>query len=383
LRYRAGMAQHLRRFTLLGGLLALALLVLLILLWSPHEPETSPSPGTAEGPADVAVGEAAALGADGWATFEAEVMATTVRVTVPRAAAGTSAEDSAEAVFEVFRRVDAEMSEWQESSPLSEVNRRAGGEAVAVPAELRETIRRGIEVGELTGGAFDVTWAALWGLWDFRAAEPRVPAADEIARRARLVDYRRVELDEAAGTVRLPEAGMAIGLGGIAKGYALERAAAALRAQGLESFLLVSGGQVYAAGGRTGRGDERPWRVGIRDPRGGPEDLFARLELEDASASTSGDYESYFVAGGVRYHHILDPRTGRPARGLRSATVVAADAVLADALSTGIFVMGPEAGLALAERLPGVEAVLVDDGGRVLVTPGIEDELEILHPPIR
>lgn len=373
MRYRGGVTQRLRRSALLGGLLALALLFLLILLWSPHEPETGGSSGEAEAPAGEAAGDA-------WATFEAEVMATTVRVTVPRAASGTSAEAAAEAVFEVFRRVDAEMSEWQESSPLSDVNRRAGGEPVAVPAELLEVIRRGIEIGERTGGAFDVTWAALWGLWDFRAAEPRVPPADDIARRARLVDYRRVELDEAAGTVRLPEPGMMIGLGGIAKGYALERAAAVLRARALESFLLVCGGQVYAAGDRAGRG---AWRVGVRDPRGGPDDLFARLELRDASASTSGDYESFFLADGVRYHHILDPGTGRPARGLRSATVVSADPVLADALSTGIFVMGPEAGLALVERLPDAEAVLIDDDGRVLVTSSLEDELELLHAPRR
>jgi thiamine biosynthesis lipoprotein len=209
-----------------------------------------------------------------------------------------------------------------------------------------------------------------------------VPPAAEIERRARLVDYRRVELDEAAGTVRLPEPGMMIGLGGIAKGYALAEAAEVLRGRGLEDFLLVSGGQVYAAGGRSeggpGAGEDRPWRVGVRDPRGGPEDFFALLELADASASTSGDYERYFVAAGVRY-----PRTGRPARGLRSATVVSADAVLADALSTGIFVMGPEAGLALAERLPGVEAVLVDDEGEVLTTAGLEGRLEVLHPPAK
>ena len=374
------MAQHLGRSTLVGGLFALALLSLLILLWSPHEPETSVSPGTADEPAGFAGGEAAEPGAEGWATFEAEAMATTVRVTVAAAPSGIAPEEAAEAVFEVFRRVDAEMSEWQESSPLSEVNRRAGGEPVAVPAELLGVIRRGIEIGELTGGAFDVTWAALWGLWDFRAAEPRVPPADEVARRAQVVNYRRLELDEAAGTVRLPEPGMMIGLGGIAKGHALERAAAVLRERGLESFLLVSGGQVYAAGDRAGRG---AWRVGIRDPRGGPEDLFARLELRDASASTSGDYESFFLADGVRYHHILDPRTGRPARGLRSATVVSGDPVLADALSTGIFVMGPEAGLALAERLPGAEAVLIDDDGRVLVTSGLESELEPIHVPRR
>lgn len=361
-------APKLRTLHLALGLLAL--LVVAVLLRSPHGPGVS---------APREPGEGRAAGEDGWATFEAEVMATTVRVTVPAESPGIAAEEAAEAVFEVFRRVDAVMSEWQESSPLSEVNRRAGGEPVAVPAELREVIRRGLEIGELTGGAFDVTWAALWGLWDFRAPTPSVPPAEEIDRRARLVDFRKVELDEAAGTVRLPEPEMMIGLGGIAKGYALAEAAEALRARGLEDFLLVSGGQVYAAGSRS----DRPWRVGVRDPRGGPEDFFALVELADASASTSGDYERYFVADGVRYHHILDPRTGRPARGLRSATVVAADAVLADALSTGIFVMGPEAGLALAERLPGVEAVLVDEEGKVLTTSGLEDRLEILHPPIR
>lgn len=366
------------------GLGLLAVLLVAVVLRSPDEPgaQAAPRPGEDE------VG-------DGWATFETEVMATVLRVTVPAEPAGTSgpfdAEAAAEAVFEVFRRVDREMSEWKESSPLSEVNRRAGGEPVAVPAELREVIRRGLEIGELTGGAFDVTWAALWGLWDFRApsqgGSPEVPAAEEIARRVRLVDYRRVEIDPEAGTVRLPEAGMMVGLGGIAKGYALERSAAALRERGLESFLLVTGGQVYAAGSRSeggsGAGEDRPWRVGVRDPRGGPEDLFARLELADASASTSGDYERYFVRDGIRYHHILDPRTGRPARGLRSATVIAADPVLADALSTGIFVLGPEEGLALAERLEGVEAVLVDDGGEVLITAGIEGRLEVLHPPAR
>jgi thiamine biosynthesis lipoprotein len=123
--------------------------------------------------------------------------------------------------------------------------------------------------------------------------------------------------------------------------------------------------------------------VGIRDPRGPPEDVFASLDLADGSASTSGDYESYFVVDGVRYHHILDPRTGMPGRGLRSATVVAADATLADALSTALMVLGPQRALELAGRLPGVEAVLVDDAGRVLATPGLAARLERHHPPRR
>jgi thiamine biosynthesis lipoprotein len=345
--------------------LAACLLVLALVMRSPHGHGVHPSePGPD-------AGEGAAF-----RTFEGEAMATTIRATLP---AGPSAEASAEAVFDVFRRVDAEMSEWKETSPLSEVNRQAGGAPVAVPAELLDVVGRGLEIGDVTEGAFDVTWAALWGLWDFRAAEPEVPPAGEIAAGAALVDYRKVEVDETAGTLRLPEAGMKIGLGGIAKGYALERAAVVLRERGLTDFLLVSGGQVYAAGRRG----DRPWRVGIRDPRGGPGDFFAQVDLTDGSLSTSGDYERYFIEDGVRYHHILDPATGRPARGLRSATVLAADAVLADALSTGIFVLGPERGLALAERLDGVEAVLVDDEGNAKATPGLQNRLEILHPPAR
>lgn len=356
--------------SILGLALAAGLLVLALVMRSPH-----PS-GTVHPEAGRAPGGGAPAAEAAFETFRGEAMATTIRATVP---AGPEAEAAAEAVFDVFRRADAEMSEWKESSPLSEVNRRAGGEPVKVPPELLDVVRRGIEIGDLTGGAFDVTWAALWGLWDFRAAEPRVPPADEIAVRAALVDYRRVEVDEAAGTLRLPEPGMKIGLGGIAKGYSLELAAEALRERRLTDFLLVSGGQVYAAGSHG----DRPWRVGIRDPRGGPEDFFARVEVADASLSTSGDYERYFILDGVRYHHILDPATGRPARGLRSVTVLCADPVLADGLSTGIFVMGPDRGLALAERLEGVEAVLVDDAAEVKVTSGLQDRLEILHPPIR
>ena len=143
-------------------------------------------------------------------------------------------------------------------------------------------------------------------------------------------------------------------------------------------FLIVAGGQVYAAGRRGGR----PWRVGVRDPRGDETDAFALLDLEGGvSSSTSGDYESYFEVAGVRYHHILDPRTGYPTRGVTSATVLAPDATLADALSTALMVLGPDRGLALAEEWPGVEAVLVGEGGALRTTAGIAGRLEILHPP--
>jgi thiamine biosynthesis lipoprotein len=311
-----------------------------------------------------------------YVSFTEEIMAAPISVLLPV----DRSREGAEIVFDIFREVDARMSEWNDTSPLSSVNRAAGVEPVHVPEDLRRLIRRGIKIGDLTGGAFDITWAALWGLWDFNADPPRVPDEERIEARLRLVDYRRLEIDDEAGTVYLPEKGMLIGLGGIAKGYALDRAAAALRAAGIDSFLISAGGQMMV-GGRRG---DRPWRIGIRDPRMGPADYFAYLTVTDTSVSTSGDYERFFILDGVRYHHILDPRTGRPAHPpgrLRSATVVCADATLADALSTALIVLGREEALALVESLDGVEAVLVDDKAQVHTTSGLDGELQLVREP--
>jgi thiamine biosynthesis lipoprotein len=306
--------------------------------------------------------------------FTADIMHAPISVSLPERAG----EDAAAVVFDVFRDVEREMNEWRPGSPLAAINEAAGREPVVVPEELFALIERGIEIGEMTGGAFDITWAALWGVWDFKADEPRVPADQELEARLDLIDFHRVRIDEAAGTVYLPEPGMKIGLGGIAKGYALDRAAEALRGAGVTSFLISAGGQVLVRGMRG----DRPWRVGIRDPRSTMKDYFAFLEVTDTSVSTSGDYERFFILDGVRYHHILDPRTGRPARGLLSATVICADATLADALSTAMMVMGRDRALALAESRDDVEAVLIDDAFQVHVTSGLEDRLTIRYQPI-
>jgi thiamine biosynthesis lipoprotein len=305
--------------------------------------------------------------------YRSEVLYTVVEIRLPD---GEGVGEAAEAVFEACRSVDARMNEWKPSSPLSAVNAAAGREPVEVPGDLREVLRRAMAIGEMTGGAFDVTWAALWGLWSFDE-EAAVPDSAAVAKRTALVDYRGVDVDDARGTVYLPEEGMQVGLGGIAKGYALDRAVEILRGRGFEDFLILAGGQVWAEGKQNGR----PWRVGIRDPRGGPEDYFALLEVEDASLSSSGDYERFFLLGGVRYHHILDPVSGYPARGVRSATAIASDATLADALSTAFVVMGVDRSLALAERTPGVEAVLVDDEGAVHTSGGIGGRLILRHDP--
>ena len=313
-----------------------------------------------------------------FATFAGEAMATTWQVTLPEGADRALAAEAADACFALFRRLDLELSEWKDGSPLSAVNRAAGVAPVAVPDELFGLVTRAVEIGRETEGAFDVSWAALWGLWDFRAAAPVVPEPSVIAARRALVDYRRIVLDPAARSIFLPEAGMKLGLGGIAKGYALERAGALLRERGFADFLLVSGGQVYARGSRGGRA----WQVGVRDPRGDRDEIFATLPLAGGSLSTSADNESFFVVDGVRYHHILDPRTGWPTTGLRSATVLAADPTLADALSTAVMVLGRERGLAVVERLGGA-ALVVDRQGALAMTPRLEAMLTLHHPPRR
>jgi thiamine biosynthesis lipoprotein len=338
---------------LLGGrgghvalVLGLALLTLLIWrLWQQNLGQPDGPPGSVSR----------------YVTRSANVMATRIDVTLPRAQSRLSAH-----VFEIFRSVDKQMSEWKPTSPLAAVNRFAGESAQPVPSELFSLIERGLRLSRETGGAFDLTWAALWGLWDFRAERPQVPKAAEIERRAALVDYRLVQLDERAKTVYLPRRGMKIGLGAIAKGHALARSAEALRRAGGGSFMISAGGQVLVAGQRG----SRPWRVGIRDPRAGRERYVAVLELVDTSVSTSGDYERFFEYRGVRYHHILDPRSGMPSRGLRSATVVSRDAPLADALSTAVMVLGLKRGLALIERRSNVEAVLIDQFGQLHATAG-------------
>lgn len=306
-----------------------------------------------------------------------DAMATRIDVTVPP---GASLPDAVAAVREVFATVEAQMSEWRPGSPVAAVNAAAGGAPVAVPREVVELVGRALEVGALSGGAFDITWAALWGVWRFRGEGLAVPDADAIARGRALIDYRKVELDRDHLTLRLPTAGMKLGLGGIAKGYALDRAADRLAAMGLRDFLLSAGGQVLG----RGRHGARPWSIGLRDPRGGRDDSFAAWPVGDQSVSTSGDYESYFVAGGVRYHHIIDPATGWPSRGARAASVRTADATLADGLSTALMVLGPERGLALVAELRRrgtlVDAVIVDDAGRIHTSEGLTD-LRVLHAP--
>ena len=283
-----------------------------------------------------------------------------------------------EAAFAEFERLEGLLSVWREGSDVQRLNAAAGRGPVRVSAETREVLGMARLVSEWTGGKFDVTFGALSDLWKFdHDQDNRIPPRAEIARRLPLVDYTAVSVDDRAGTASIAREGVRVHLGGIGKGFAVDRAVSILRARGLRDFMIQAGGDLYVAGRRG----DRSWRTGIRDPRGPQDHSFAAIDLTDAAISTSGDYERFFLRDGRRYHHILDPDSGEPARGSRSATVVAQRAMLADALATGVFIAGPEAGLALIERLSGVEGVIVTAGNNLLVSSGLSGHFALLAPP--
>ncbi len=290
----------------------------------------------------------------------------------------TAAVAAFDKAFDEFDRLDALMSTWRAGSDITRLNDAAGMSAVPVSVEVREVLHASREVSEWTGGKFDVTFAALSGLWKFdHDIDGHVPDRAEIAPRLPLVDYRALTIDDRAGTASLARAGMKVNLGGIGKGYAIDRAVSILRDAGLSDFMVQSGGDLFAAGKRG----DRPWRVGIQDPRGAPDTLFAALEITDAAFSTSGDYERFFIRDGHRYHHILDPDTGEPAARSRSVSILAKSATVTDGLSTGVFILGGDEGMALIEKLPDVEGVIVTAENQVQVSSGLKGRLAQLKAP--
>jgi len=281
-------------------------------------------------------------------------------------------------VFAEFDRLERALSVWRDDSDVQRLNAAAGRGPVAVGPDTRAVLEAAAEASRLTGGAFDITFGALSDVWRFdHDQDNRVPSLDEIAARLPLIDPAAVVVDELAGTAEITRPGVRVHLGGIGKGYAVDRAVALLRGAGFGDFLLQAGGDLYAAG----RPGDRAWRVGLQDPRGGANEHFATIELADETFSTSGDYERFFIQDGVRYHHLLDPRTGQPARGCRSVTILAQSALLADWLSTGAFILGPEQGMALVESQPGAEAVMVTADNAIRMSSGLRGRLVMERKP--
>jgi thiamine biosynthesis lipoprotein len=285
---------------------------------------------------------------------------------------------AAAAAFAEFRRIDHLMTTWREDSDVSRVNAAAGQRAVAVDREVLAVIEKAQKVARASGGAFDITVGAFRGLWKFdEDRDGTIPDPAAVKARLPLIGYRGVIVDRRKKTVRLRKKGMRIVLGGIAKGHAVDRAVAMLRERGFQDFILQAGGDLFVSGQRG----DRSWRVGIRDPRGQRDATFALAAIENKTFSTSGDYERAVIKDGVRYHHILDPATGNPAMRSRSVTVMAADALTADAWSTALFVLGHEKGLAMVEKMPGIEAVFVDAGNQIHISSGLQGKVHVLRQP--
>jgi len=269
-----------------------------------------------------------------------------------------------EEVFAEAARIDRLMSTYRDESEISKINREAATAPVAAGDELFGLIRRALDISVLTRGAFDITYDSVGQHYDFRSRQR--PDEDTVEAERANIDYRLVVLDQAAGTVSFAKEGVRINLGGIAKGYVVERGIDILRHRGIENAIVTAGGDSRLLGDRRGR----PWMVGIRDPRNDGE-VAISVPLADEAISTSGDYERYFDEDGVRYHHIIRPSTGNPASSVHSASVFGPDAVITDALSTSVFVMGVDQGLTLIGNLPDYESIVIDADGKVFYSDGL------------
>ncbi len=280
---------------------------------------------------------------------------------------GERAERVIDSAFDEIKRLEGLISFWTEDSEIATINRNAGISPVKVSSLTLDMIEKALFISEKTGGAFDPTVGSLMRLWDFKRGI--IPDEKAIKERMKLVDYSSVTIERKDSTVFLRRKGMSFDTGGIAKGYAADLAVSVLKRMGIRAGLVAVAGDIKAFGTKP---DGMPWRVGIRNPRpsGKDDDILMTVELKDKAISTSGDYERFFIKDGRRYHHILNAKTGYPAMGCQSVTVIAKEGALTDGFATAIFVLGPERGMKVIEDF-GYEGLIIDAEGRVYKTKGL------------
>ena len=288
---------------------------------------------------------------------------------------GEQGQTGVQAARDAVNRLDGLLSRTDPDSQISQLNAHAGdGTAVEVEPDVAELLSFAQSVSQLLPGDFDITIAPVMDAWGFTTEARHVPSAEELSAALALVDGSQLEVDADNATARLLQSGMEVDLGAVAKGFAAGKAEEALREAGVERATIDLGGNVTVIGTRP---DGNPWRVAVKDPQN-TESYLCVLELEDVTLSTSGGYERYFEEDGVRYHHIIDPKTGYPAdSGLQSVTVVTANHVLADALSTALFVAGEEEAIDFWRGREDIELVLCTDDDRIIVTQGLEDAFQL------
>lgn len=268
-------------------------------------------------------------------------------------------------VMEDYRRIDREMSTYKPDSEISRVNDHAAEMPIAVSGELFSLIKISLDLSVASRGAFDITYDSVGYLYDFH--EHKRPTDSEITEHLGAVDYRHVILDAKARTVRFTQPGVRINLGGIAKGYTVEHAAQLLKEKGVEHALLNAGGDTRVIGDRRGK----PWIIAMQHPRDATK-IVTKLPIEDEAFSTAGDYERYFEEDGHRYHHVINPATGKPTEGILTVAVLGPDGTMTDGLDTAIFVLGVEKGLELIKHYPDYETIIVDATGKVFYSEGLE-----------
>ena len=271
--------------------------------------------------------------------------------------------------FQEIKRIETLMSPWINSSDVTRINRSAGKEWVKVSPETMEVIKKAQEISEFSEGGFDITIGPLTELWRKSREKMIPPYIEEVKGKLDLVNFKNIGIDQ-QGRVFLKKKGMAIDLGGVAKGYAVDRAFELLRSLGYKDLIVNAGGDLRVGGIKK----NQSWLIGIQDPREYHK-FLARISTSDAAIATSGDYEKFFIYQGKRYHHIFNPKDGFPAEGCQSVTILYKDGMTADALATAIFVLGPEKGYSLCQKLEGVNCLIVDKEGKIIISPGLKDRI--------
>ena len=265
-------------------------------------------------------------------------------------------------------RIEKLISSWDPNSQTSLINKNAGIQPVQVDAELFGLIQRGIGISKLTDGAFDISYASMDNIWKFDGSMNNIPSDDSIKASVAKVGYHNIILDKENHTVFLKLEGMKIGFGAIGKGYAADKAKELLMSKGVVAGIINASGDMNTWGKQTNGKD---WQVAITNPMD-KNKVFALLPVHNGAVVTSGNYEKYVTFNNTRYTHIIDPRSGCPATGIVSVTVIAPKAELADALATSVFVMGKDVGLNRIEQLPKVECVIIDGEGNIITSKNIQ-----------
>ncbi len=273
-----------------------------------------------------------------------------------------------DAAIEEISRIENLISEWKPTSETSRINDNAGIQPIQVSMELFDLIVRSIKVSALAGGAFDISFAPMNNLYQFDRQEHALPSQEQINSWVQKVGYQKIIMDEVEVSVFLPEKGMRLGFGGIGQGYAANRAKEVMMKMGIKNGVVNASGDITAWGKKE---DGKDWQVGIGDPKNSNQ-YIAWLAANDIAITTSGNYEKFFTSNGKRYGHVIDPRIGYPATGLKSVTIICPDAELADALDTAIFVIGEKEGLELIEQLKGVECIIVNDKDEIITSSNLQ-----------